>query len=219
MGSDIRLTASDGHQLDAYRADPDGDVLGGVVVVQEVFGLTDHIQRVTDGFAAEGFVAIAPAMFDRVQPGLRLDYGEVDRGRETMLQLDQEESLLDLQAALDALGTSRKAVVGYCWGGAMADLAACRLELDAAVSYYGARIAGWLDLEPRCPVIYHFGAKDPLIPPATVEQIRAGRPAGEIHVYPEAAHGFNCDERPDFHPESAALALERSLAFLERNFA
>ena len=217
MGSTIRLTASDGHQLEAYRADPDGAVRGGVVVIQEVFGLTDHIQRVTDGFAAEGFVAIAPAMFDRVEPGLQLDYSDVETGRETMLQLDQDQAVLDMQAALDALGTERRAVVGYCWGGAMADLAACELEIDAAVSYYGGRITSWLDSQPGCPVIYHFGAKDPLIPPEVVEQIRGARPEGEFHVYEEAGHGFNCDERPDFHPESAALALERSLAFLSRH--
>jgi len=218
MGSMISLTASDGHQLEAYRADPDGEDRGGVVVIQEIFGLTDHIQRVTDGFAAEGYVAIAPAMFDRVEPELRLDYGDIEQGRDTMMQLDQDESMLDLQAALDALGTGRKAVVGYCWGGAMADLAACELDIDAAVSYYGSRITSWLDAKPGCPVIYHFGAQDPMIPPDAVEQIRAARPDGEFHIYEPAGHGFNCDERPDFHPESAALALERSLAFLDRSF-
>ena len=219
MGSMIRLTASDGHQFEAYRADPDGEVRGGLVVIQEIFGVTDHIQRVTDGFAAEGFVAIAPAMFDRLEPGIRLDYSEIEKGRDTMLQLDQDHAVLDMQAAVDALGTEHKVVIGYCWGGAMADLAACELDIDAAVSYYGGRITSWLDQKPGCPVIYHFGATDPMIPPEVVEQIRGARPDGEFHVYEQAGHGFNCDERPDFHPESAALALERSLNFLGRAFA
>jgi carboxymethylenebutenolidase len=107
--------------------------------------------------------------------------------------------------------------VGYCWGGALADLAACECGVDAAVSYYGRHTATWLDLEPRCPVMYHFGELDPLIPPETVEAIRAGRPQGIFHVYEQAGHGFNCDERQGFHPESARLALERTLGFFDKH--
>ncbi len=218
MGSDIQLTAADGHQLEAYRADPPGEARGGLVVIQEIFGVTDHIQRVADGYAAEGYRVIAPAMFDRIEPGIRLDYSDVEQGRDSMLQLDQDEAVLDMDAAVAALQDSGKvAVVGYCWGGAMADLAACELDIAAAVSYYGGRITSWLDLEPGCPVMYHFGAQDPLIPPEVVAQIREARPEGEFHVYSEAGHGFNCDERPDFKPESAALALERSLAFFAQH--
>lgn len=215
MGETFRLQAADGHEFDAYRAEPAGRARGGIVVVQEIFGVTDHIQRVADGFAAEGYLAIAPALFDRVAPGIRLDYGAVEQGRDTMMKLDQDQSVLDMQAAVKAAASAGKvAVVGYCWGGAMADLAACRLPIAAAVSYYGGRLASWLDLKPGCPVIYHFGEKDPLIPADLVAQIRAGRPDGIIHLYPDAGHGFNCDERPDFEPASAALALERSLEFL-----
>jgi carboxymethylenebutenolidase len=216
MGENIVLTAADGHRLAAYRARPDGTPRGGLVVIQEVFGLTDHIRRVTDGFAAEGYLAVAPALFDRVEPGITLEYTEVEQGRDVMLQLDLDQSVMDLAAAVDEAGSAGKvAAVGYCWGGAMADLAACRLELAAAVAYYGGRLTGWLDLKPKCPVLYHFGGQDPLIPAATVQQIRAARPGGVFYLYPAAGHGFNCDDRADFHPESAAQALERTLAFLD----
>lgn len=218
MGENVRLAAADGHQFDAWLARPAGQPAGGLVVLQEVFGLTDHIRRVTDGFAEAGYLAVAPALFDRVAPGIRLDYSEVERGRDTMLALDFEQSLLDMAAALaTAAGAGSTGVVGYCWGGAMADLAACRLDTQAAVCYYGGRITSWLELTPRCPVMYHFGERDPLIPAEVVDKIRGARPAGEFYTYPAAGHGFNCDEREDFHAESAELARSRTLAFLARH--
>jgi len=218
MGEELRLTTADGHVLGAYQARPAGKPRGGLLVLQEVFGVTDHIKRVTDGFAEQGYLAIAPALFDRVEPGITLPYTEVELGRDTMLQLDLEASVQDMAAAAAALeGAGKLAAVGYCWGGAMADLAACRLNLDAAVSYYGGRITSWLKLKPTCPVMYHFGGQDPLIPADVVDQIRAGRPDGTFHIYPNAGHGFNCDERADFAPESAAAALERTLAFLDEH--
>jgi carboxymethylenebutenolidase len=218
MGEELRLTTADGHVLGAYQASPVGKPRGGLLVLQEVFGVTEHIKRVTDGFAEQGYLAIAPALFDRVKPGITLPYTEVERGRDIMLQLDLDASVQDIAAAAAALeGAGKLAAVGYCWGGAMADLAACRLKLDAAVSYYGGRISSWLELKPTCPVMYHFGGQDPLIPADLVDQIRAGRPDGVFHIYPNAGHGFNCDERADFAPESAAAALQRTLAFLDEN--
>ena len=215
MGETVQLAASDGHQLGAYLAKPDGAPRAGLVLLQEVFGVTDHIRRVTDGFAAEGYLAIAPSLFDRVEPGITLPYTDVERGREVMLKLDRERSVLDIAAAADAVRTAGKVVsVGYCWGGAMADLAACRLELAGAVSYYGRMITEWLELEPNCPVLYHFGGNDALIPMTTLQQIRGGRPDGIMYLYPEAGHGFNCDERDDFDPDSAGQALDRTLTFL-----
>lgn len=220
MGNHIRLTASDGHEFGAWLAAPADTPRAGLVVLQEIFGVTGHIRAVTDAFAATGYLAIAPALFDRAAPGAVLDYGEMARGRDIMLSLDLDHVVRDIAAAVTRAGAAGKVgVIGYCWGGALADLAACRLPVDAAVSYYGGRTASWLDEQPACPVQYHFGAKDPLIPPEMVGQIRAGRAAGEFFVYPEAGHGFNCDERSSFHPESAALALERSLAFLGRHLA
>lgn len=215
MGDNIQLTAADGHQLQAYKAVPEGTPRGGLVVIQEVFGLTDHIKRVTDNFAGAGYQAVAPALFDRVSPDITLPYTEVEQGRDVMLQLDLDESVQDIEAAVSAAGTDGKvAAVGYCWGGAMADLAACRLPLSGAVAYYGGRLTGWLELKPRCPVLYHFGGNDPLIPMATLQQIRAGRPDGIMYLYPEAGHGFNCDDREDFHADSAGQALNRTLTFL-----
>jgi carboxymethylenebutenolidase len=216
MGDDIQLTAGDGHQLQAYVAAPAGVPRGGLVVIQEVFGVTPHIRQVTDRFAAQGYLAVAPAMFDRVQPGTALAYTEVERGRDLMLQLDREQSVLDMAAAVDAVREAGQVgAVGYCWGGAMADLAACRLDIAGAVSYYGRMIVEWLALRPRCPVLYHFGGQDPLIPPETVQQIRNARPDGVFYLYPAAGHGFNCEDREDYEPDSAAQALERTLAFLD----
>ena len=218
MGNHIRLTASDGHELGAWLAAPADTPHAGLVVLQEIFGVTGHIRAVTDGFAAAGYLAIAPALFDRAEPGAVLDYGEMLRGRDLMMKLELEHVVRDIAAAVTRVGAAGKVgVIGYCWGGALADLAACQLPVDAAVSYYGGRTTSWLDQEPGCPVQYHFGGQDPLIPPEMVEQIRAGRAAGEFFVYPEAGHGFNCDERASFHRESAQLALERSQAFLARH--
>jgi carboxymethylenebutenolidase len=215
MGRDIRLTAVDGHVLEAWLCEPEAPPRSALVILQEVFGLTTHIRSVTEQFAEAGYLAIAPALFDRVSPGIQLDYSEVEKGRDTMLKLDLEQSLLDIDAALEAVrDTGKTGIIGYCWGGAMADLAACRLDIDAAVAYYGGRITSWLELQPKCDVMYHFGGRDPLIPADVVARIRAARPAGIFHVYPDAGHGFNCDERADFHPTSASLALERSLSFL-----
>ena len=128
---------------------------------------------------------------------------------------DADGALAELHTRLPA-GT-RVGAVGYCWGGAIADLAACRTKVDAAVCYYGRANVNWLTESPGCPVLYHFGAEDPLIPPATVAQIQAGRPASQVWVYPGAGHGFSCDERSEFHPASAALAEERTLSFFARH--
>lgn len=215
MGDMLTLTTADGHELGAYRAAPEGAPKGGIVIVQEIFGVTDHIRRVTDQYAALGYLAIAASLFDRVEPGIVLDYSDIDRGREIMLGLDLDETVMDVAAAVDAARPAGKvAAIGYCWGGAIADLAACRTNLDAAVSYYGRMTVEWLDEQPRCPVMYHYGAEDALIPPELVEQISAGREGHPVFLYQNAGHGFNCDERADFSPESAQLALERTLEFL-----
>ena len=218
MGDMIQLTAGDGHELSAYRSEPDGPPKAGVVIVQEIFGITSHIQAVTDEYAEHGYLAIAPAMFDRIRSGVTLDYAEVEQARSLMMQLDLDKAVDDMAAAADlARSAGKVAVIGYCWGGAMADLAACRAEIDAAVAYYGRMIVEWLELNPACPVMYHFGEQDPLIPAEMVEQIKASRTDGVFHNYPGAGHGFNCTERADFHPESAALALQRTLQFLDQH--
>lgn len=216
MGQAITLKASDGHQLGAYRADPAGTCKGGVVIIQEVFGLNSHVRGVCDGYAADGYVAIGPALFDRVTAGVELGYqGEdLSRGRELRAQVGWDPPLLDIQAAISALdGSGKIGVIGYCWGGALAWLSATRLGVDAAVCYYGGGIIDFVDESPSCPVMMHFGEKDAFIKSehvATIKHKHAGLP---IFTYP-AGHGFNCEQRADYHPESADLARSRTLEFL-----
>ncbi len=213
----------DGHTLDGYLALPPGPPMVGLLVLQEIFGVTAHIRKVADEFAAHGFLALAPALFDRQKPGVELAYSQIDEARALMQQVNIDDVATDLSASVTTLRGlllppgNRVGAVGYCWGGAIADLAACRTDVNAAVSYYGRANVGWLAEKPRCPVLYHFGAKDQLIPPEIIGQIRAGRPESDAWVYPDAGHGFNCDERPEFHATSAALALERTLAFFGRH--
>jgi carboxymethylenebutenolidase len=221
-GKTIKIKALDGHTLDGYLASPPTTPRAGVLVLQEIFGVTAHMRHVTDGFAAQGFLALAPALFDRLKPGTELPYTRIDEGRALMQQLSIDEVARDLAGAAAALRAnlpagSKVGAVGYCWGGAIADLAACRTDVDAAVSYYGRANVGWLHEEPRCPILYHFGGKDPLIPPEIVAQIRAGRPGAPAYVYADAGHGFSCDERPEFHEPSHKLALERTMAFFARH--
>ena len=215
----IRIKVLDGHSLDGYLASPPTAPRAGLLVLQEIFGVTAHMRQVTDEFAARGFLALAPALFDRLKPGTELPYSRIDEGRTLMQQLAIDDVARDLAASVDALRNllpagTKIGVVGYCWGGAIADLAACRTDVDAAVAYYGRANVNWLQDQPRCPMLYHFGATDPLIPPEIVQQIRNSRPAAQVWVYPDAGHGFSCDERPEFHQPSHTLALDRTLAFL-----
>ncbi len=216
MGETVHVRASDGHDFCCYLATPRERPRAGLVILQEVFGITDHIRSVTDAYADLGYSTIAPGLFDRIEPGIVLDYADVERGRDIMLQLDRHEILRDIAAAMQRIKEAGPiGAIGYCWGGAIADLAACELAIGAAVSYYGRAMVDWLELVPQCPVLYHFGEIDPLIPISTVETIQSSRPGHIFHIYPGAGHGFNCDERDDYHPESASLALERTLRFLE----
>ena len=222
----ISINTLDGHKLDGYLVHPAGTPKGGVIVLQEIFGVTSHIRKVTEDFARQGYLALAPALFDRLKPGIELEYTAIEAGIDLMQKLKLDEIALDLKATVAALrrelaalpgAGSRIGAVGYCWGGSVADLAACRTDIDAAVSYYGRATVGWLDEQPRCPVLYHYGALDPLIPPELVQQITAGRPGQTVHVYAEAGHGFNCNDRHEFHAASAELALKRTLEFFSRH--
>jgi carboxymethylenebutenolidase len=218
MGTTIRLKARDGHELDAYVAEPTGRAKGGIVVVQEIFGVTKHMQRVADQFAAKGYKVVAPAMFDRVERNVMLAYSEIDKGREYMRQLKWPNTLADVEAAAnEARDAGKVAVVGYCWGGTVAHVAASELDIDAAVSYYGGGVAKMLDKKPRCPIMYHFGDRDASIPLSDIELIKKAAPKSPVHVYPGAGHGFNCDERSSYSAKDAQLALERSLEFLNEH--
>jgi carboxymethylenebutenolidase len=210
-----RLRAADGHELEVYVAEPDGPARAGLVVVQEIFGITEHIKRVADGYAAEGFRAIAPAMFDRIEPGIVLDYTDVPAGRAYMQRLKWPDTLADIDAAVAAVrGHGRVGVVGFCWGGSVAHAAAARLDIDAAVAYYGGQIARMLDQQPRCPIMYHFGEQDHAIPMSDVRQIGETVRGAIVHVYPGAGHGFSCEDRQSFEPAAAKLARQRSVEFL-----
>lgn len=215
MGKTIRLKARDGHELDAYLAEPNGSARAGLVVVQEIFGVTGHIERVADRYAAEGYRAIAPAMFDRIKRGITLPYTDIEQGRAYMQQLKWPDTLADVEAAADAVrGAGTVAIVGYCWGGTVAHVAASELELDAAISYYGGGVARMLDKTPRCPIVYHFGDRDGAIPMADVQKIVAAYPNAKVHVYKGAGHGFNCDERASYSEADARVAFNRSIEFL-----
>ncbi|HEY3516825.1 MAG TPA: dienelactone hydrolase family protein [Gammaproteobacteria bacterium] len=213
----IRLKANNGHELDAYLAEPQGKAKGGIVVVQEIFGVTNHIKRIADQFAASGYKVVAPAMFDRVERNVTLAYSEIDKGREYMRRLEWPNTLADVEAAVrEASGAGAVAVVGYCWGGTVAHVAASELEIDAAVSYYGGAVAKMLDKKPRCPIMYHFGDRDASIPLSDIELIKKAMPKSTLHVYPGAGHGFNCDERGSYSAKDAKLAFERSIEFLNK---
>jgi carboxymethylenebutenolidase len=219
MGEFIKLHPTDGVEIAGWRAEPDGKPRGGVVVVQEIFGVNHHIRGVTDFFAAQGYLAIAPALFDRVQPGVDLTYAGADRQTAMALmgKLDSQKMVLDVAAAVSAAKQGGKvAVVGYCLGGSLADAAASRLsDVTAAVCYYGGRILDAKDDTPKVPTILHFGEKDAHIPILRVKEFAAAHPDLPVYIYP-ADHGFNCDERESYDAPSAELARARTLEFLSK---
>lgn len=222
MATTLTLTASDGHKFAAYLAQPAGRPKGGVVVIQEIFGVNSHIRAVADGYAADGYLAVAPALFDRVGPGIELGYDEADiaKGRDIRGQVKNEDALLDIAAAADTVRSAgRIAAVGYCWGGTLAWLAATRLSgFSAVASYYGGGIGNFAAETPHCPVMLHFGENDHAIPMTEVDAVRKAHPSLPVHVYP-AGHGFNCDQRGSYEPKSAAIARERTLAFFAKQIA
>jgi carboxymethylenebutenolidase len=216
MGEFTTLMARDGHEFNAWLAAPSGPPRGALVVAQEIFGVNRHIRAIADGYAAEGYLTIAPCLFDRIRRGIELGYSEADvqQGRGYRLQIPKEKTLLDLSACINVVRHSgRVSMLGYCWGGSLAYIAACELPVFCAVSYYGGQIKDHLDKSPKRPVMYHFGEKDPHIPMSDVDKIRAADPNGIFHVYP-ADHGFNCDERATYDAPSATLARQRTLQFL-----
>lgn len=217
----VKLKAEDGHELDAYVARPTGEPIAGLVVIQEIFGVNAHIRSVADGYAQDGFLAVAPALFDRVERGVELGYGEQDMPKAMQIRkrLKIDDMLRDAAAALDyARRESGKKVgiIGYCLGGSIAWLAATRSNPDAAVGYYGGLIPQHADEKPHCPVMLHFGKNDQHIPPDAVEEIHQAHPDIPIYLY-DAGHGFNCDARAAYDAPSAKLARQRSLEFLKQN--
>ena len=220
MGSKITLTASDGFKLGGYRAEPQGKAKGGMVVIQEIFGVNHHIRAVCDRVAALGYVATAPAVFDRVQPDFECGYSpdEIAHARTLIPKVDWGNMLLDTKAAVDNVAPAGKVgIVGFCMGGSVAFLSAAKLDgLSAAVGYYGGTIAKNADEKPKVPTLLHFGDQDQSIPMSDVEIVKQKRPDCELYVYP-AGHGFQCDERGSYHEQSAKLAMERTLAWFGKH--
>ncbi|HXT08769.1 MAG TPA: dienelactone hydrolase family protein [Roseiarcus sp.] len=220
MGEWIDLAASDGFKAKAWKAAPQGAPRGGIVVIQEIFGVNHHIRSVTDRFAAAGYLAIAPGIFDRVERNVELNYDRtgVTQGRGISGKLDRDKLLLDVAAAIAAAGAAGKVgIVGFCLGGSVAWRAAAELSgLSAAVGYYGGQIIANKDLRPQVPVLLHFGEKDEHIPLVGVKEVQALHPDVPIYLYP-AGHGFHCDERASFDKDSAKLAWERSLEFFAKH--
>lgn len=221
MGQTITLKASDGFELSAYRADPATPAKAAVVVIQEIFGVNDHIRTVCDRFTVQGYTAIAPAIFDRVEPGFQSGYSpeEVAVARKFVANPDFDAFLRDTQAAIDAVKSiGPVGVIGFCLGGSIAFAAATRLHgLKAAIGYYGGAITRFADETPKVPTMLHYGEKDHGIPLSDVEAVRAKRPDVEIFVYPGAQHGFNCDQRASYDKASADVARQRSLAFFAKH--
>jgi carboxymethylenebutenolidase len=217
MGQMIELAAADGFRLSAYRAEPAGPPRGGLVVAQEIFGVNSHIRSVCDGYAADGYLVIAPALFDRYERGVDIGYTPEDiaRGREFKAMTTLATALDDVAAARAALaGAGRTGITGYCWGGYIAWMSASRLPGFACdVPYYGGGMLDAIGERPRCPVMCHFGERDAILPVAGVRQFAAAHPEAQVFVY-AADHGFNCDQRGSYDAAAARLARERSLAFM-----
>ena len=217
MSSLVHALAKDGHIVDLYVAKPKSQAVATVIVLQEIFGITDHIQAICQQYATHGYLAVAPALFDRIQKNIVLDYSSIKEGRDYKMQLQDEQVLLDIAAAAATAENDLKvAVIGFCFGGALSYLASTRLNLNCAISYYGGGIAEkYINQKPLCPIMYHFGALDPIIPSTDVAAIQSNHPGGVFHIYDNAGHGFNCSDRRDYHSESAELAFARSLEFLK----
>jgi carboxymethylenebutenolidase len=215
MGTWIEIDTPHG-PIAAWKAFPTAAPHGALVIIQEIFGVNAHIRSVADAFASQGYAVLAPALFDVLERGVELDYdaGGMAKGRDLITRLGLEKALdMTASTAVALAGHGKVGTVGYCWGGTVALLAALRLGLPSA-SYYGARNVPFLGEVPKAPVIFHFGERDASIPPEMVEKHRQLLPQMPLHVYP-AGHGFNCDARADFEPQSAALARSRTLAFFD----
>jgi carboxymethylenebutenolidase len=216
MGRWQTMMARDGHEFAAYMAPAIGTPRGAVVILQEIFGVNEHIRGVVDQYAAAGFLTIAPALFDRVARNIELDYTPADfeLGRGYRVQLELAKTLLDITAAINVVRhAGRVALIGYCWGGQLAWIGGSQLRVNAVVGYYASRVWEVLEHVPKCPTLLHFGDQDEFIPRAQVEKVQAAYPTGQYFFYP-ATHGFNCNARANYDAPSAQLAWQRTQAFL-----
>ncbi|GAB3662292.1 dienelactone hydrolase family protein [Ramlibacter alkalitolerans] len=225
MGQFTEIKAADGQSIPAYVAQPKGQAKGGIVVIQEIFGVNSHIRNVADGYAEQGYLAVAPATFHRVKPNVELGYEQADMEQGMALKAATESLpspgvMQDIQAAIQHASQAGKVgIVGYCYGGLLTWRSACTLDgLSAAVPYYGGGVTTPDEVarKPKCPVLAHFGDQDHWISLESVEAFKKAHPEVEVHVY-HANHGFNCDHRGSYNAEAAKLALERTLAFFAKH--
>ncbi len=223
MSEWVTLQASDGTELQAYVARPKAEPKAMLVVVQEIFGVNQHVQSVADDWANEGFLCIAPQMFDRIEKGVDLFYDEagMSKAMSFLPRIDMDKSMLDISAAVDWLRNETEAnvgVIGFCYGGTVAWLSAARLKIEAAVGYYGGNIANFVSEAPQCPVMLHFGADDAHIPEKAIDSIRNAHPEVPIFVYEDAGHAFNrSQDKKAFNAVASRLAKQRSLRFFEQH--
>jgi len=220
VGKMIELKAGDGHKFSAYRAEPNGKPRGGLVVVQEIFGVNSHIRGVADGYAADGYLAIAPAFFDRVERGLDIGYtpADIERGRAFIPKMQWDKAMLDAAAGLENVKSAGKVgILGYCWGGTTSWYGASHLAgLACAVCYYGGGIPNLQNEQPKVPVMFHWGETDHSIPIEAAKKVAAAHSQAQSFIY-KAGHGFNCDQRGSYDAESAKLARTRTLEFLRKH--
>jgi carboxymethylenebutenolidase len=221
MGKHIELTASDGHKFQAYVAEPSGKPKGALIVVMEIFGVNSHIRRVTDEYAGDGYLAIAPQFFDRVQKGLDVGYTgqDLELARSLMQKMNLNDPLKDVEAAKQHVSSAGKVgIIGFCWGGSLAFKSAANVNgLACAVAYYGGSIPNIVDEKPKCPVMFHWGETDQSIPMEKAKMVAEKHKDQIHHFYPGAGHGFNCEQRGSFNAESSKTARQRTLEFLKKH--
>jgi carboxymethylenebutenolidase len=212
----IKLTAADGFVFEAFRAAPKQGKSGGLVILQEIFGLTDQLKGVVRSYARDGYDTIIPCLYDRVAPGTVVPFSEPDRGRDMAYGLPLDKVMLDIAATVECVqGPHGVSILGFCWGGGVIIRAAAELNLRGAIAFYGTRLPTYLDQKPKCPLLFHFAKTDPNSTPEIIEQVLKAFPSAETHVY-EAGHAFANDVRPAFVPTAAELARNRTLEFLDR---
>lgn len=221
MGNNIKLTAADGHEFGAYLVEPDGVARGGLIVGMEMYGVNNYLKSVCDFYAAEGYLTIAPALFERFETDLTLPYDDVGsrKGKELSAIIDHGNTMLDVEATAARVRSAGKvAIMGFCFGGTVTWLAACRCNLDGGIAYYGSNMCDYPDEEARCPVICHVGDLDTAVPPSDVAAFKEKHPNVHWHIYEGAQHGFDNETRAvRYHADATQLARQRSLEFLRTN--
>ena len=210
------LTAADGFTLEAFRATPAGTPRGGLVILQEIFGITDQLKGVVRSYARDGYDTIIPALYDRVAPGTVVPFADASRGRDLAYGLPLDKVMLDVAAAAQRVrGPHGVSVLGFCWGGGVIVRAAAEIDLRGAIAFYGTRLPTYLDCKPKCPLLFHFGKTDPNSTPEIIDQVLKAFPSAETHNY-DAGHAFANEVRPAYVEQAAKLARSRTLDFLAK---